>query len=227
MDSLTELGNPHDLKRMFNTPDYSKWHAFRDSEDARYVGLCLPRILMRRPYKSELMEGTFSFHEHVDGTDDEKYLWGNAAYAFVARLTYAVANVSCYEEYRLVDGWGLVHGLLVHTFNTDEGDVLSKGPNEVAISYRRTKELVELAFIPLVNCKNTDNATFVAAPSCHRPQLHHCQTRDHIVNDALLSDDLLGTMAALRLAHYWWSYKSIGHCSGDSWQVDFHHCDGR
>ena len=80
LDSFADLGVPRDLAKVFDTVEYAKWKSFRDSEDARYVGLTLPHTLMRLPYGVETVpvEG-FNFREDVDGTDHRKYLWGNAA----------------------------------------------------------------------------------------------------------------------------------------------------
>ena len=83
VESFGELGRPRDLAKVFDTVEYAKWKAFRESEDARYVGLTLPRFLGRLPYNP--VDGTategFNFVEDVDGSDHHKYLWCNAAYA--------------------------------------------------------------------------------------------------------------------------------------------------
>src|ERR1700747_2411440 len=42
MDSWTELANPRDLGKVFDTPEYAAWKGLRDQDDSRYVGLCLP-----------------------------------------------------------------------------------------------------------------------------------------------------------------------------------------
>jgi len=42
--------NPRDLSKLFDTPEYAAWRSLRDSDDARYVGLCMPRVLARLPY---------------------------------------------------------------------------------------------------------------------------------------------------------------------------------
>src|SRR5688572_15879162 len=44
------LPNLKDLKSLFEGPQYTKWQAFRESEDARYVGLTLPRFLLCLPF---------------------------------------------------------------------------------------------------------------------------------------------------------------------------------
>ena len=82
MDSWTELSNPRDLGKVFDTPEYAAWKGLRDQDDSRYVGLCMPRVLARLPYgaKSEPVE-EFAFEEETDGHKGEKYGWMNAAYA--------------------------------------------------------------------------------------------------------------------------------------------------
>ena len=68
MDSWTELSNPRDLSKVFDTPEYAAWKGLRDQDDSRYVGLCMPRVLARLPYgaKSEPVE-EFAFEEDTDG----------------------------------------------------------------------------------------------------------------------------------------------------------------
>lgn len=71
---------------------------------------------------------------------------------------------------RGVEGGGLVEGLPVHTFKTQDGEVVFKCPTEIAITDRREKELSDLGFIPLVHCKNTDYAAFFGAQSTQKPK---------------------------------------------------------
>ena len=47
MDSWQELGNPRDLTKILQSPEYAKWRSLRESEDARYIGLAMPRFLAR------------------------------------------------------------------------------------------------------------------------------------------------------------------------------------
>ncbi len=48
--TFTELAGPRDLEKIFDNETYLKWNMFRKSDDSRYVGLCLPHVLMRLPY---------------------------------------------------------------------------------------------------------------------------------------------------------------------------------
>src|SRR6201988_2414872 len=50
LESFTSLDAPRDLAKIFDSTEYAKWKGFRQSEDSRYVALCLPRTLSRLPY---------------------------------------------------------------------------------------------------------------------------------------------------------------------------------
>jgi len=200
MESFTELGNPRDLSKVFDTTEYAKWKSFRQSEDSRYVGLCVPHILMRLPYgkTTSPVEG-FDYEEGVDGSDHSKYLWGNAAYALGTRLTEAFAKHAWCAAIRGVEGGGLVEGLPSHTFATDEGDVALKCPTEIAITDRREKELADQGFIPLVHCKGTDYAAFFSVQSSQKAKLYD---KDAANASARLSTQLPYILAVSRFAHY-------------------------
>jgi type VI secretion system protein ImpC len=200
LDSFADLGGPRDLAKIFQSVDYAKWRSFRDSEDSRYVALTLPHVLGRLPYgqATEPTEG-FSYEEDVDGTDHSKYLWMNAAWAMGTRLTDAFAKYGWTAAIRGVEGGGLVQGLPVHTFKTDEGDVALKCPTEIAITDRREKELADLGFIPLVHCKGTDFAAFFSTQSVNKPKKYDSDAANA---NARLSSQLQYILAISRFAHY-------------------------
>src|SRR3984893_10144200 len=81
MDSWQQLANPRDLAKIFGAPDYAAWRSLRESDDAKYVGLAMPRFLARLPYgaKTSPVE-EFDFEEETAAGDHSKYTWANAAY---------------------------------------------------------------------------------------------------------------------------------------------------
>jgi type VI secretion system protein ImpC len=200
LEGFGQLGEPRDLAKIFESVEYAKWKSFRESEDSRYVGLCLPHTLMRLPYgdKTRRTEG-FRYEEDVDGRDHKKYLWGNAAYAMGARITDAFAKCGWLASIRGVQGGGLVEGLPTHTFHTDEGDIALKCPTEVAITDRREKEFSDLGFIPLVHCKGRDFAAFFATQSCQKAKLYN---KDEANANARLSTQLQYILCVSRFSHY-------------------------
>ncbi len=200
LDTFTNLDAPRDLAKVFDTTEYAKWKSFRNSEDSRYVSLCVPHILMRLPYGKEgkQIEG-FAFEEGVDGTEHSKYLWSNAAYALGARITNAFALYGWCAAIRGVEGGGLVEGLPVHNFYTGEGDVAMKCPTEVPITDRREKELADLGFVPLVHCKGTDYAAFFSVQSCQKSKIYDQEAANA---NARLSTQTPYILAVSRFAHY-------------------------
>ncbi|MDR7049134.1 type VI secretion system protein ImpC [Duganella sp. 3397] len=201
LETYSDLGKPRDLSKVFDTVEYAKWKSFRESEDARYVGLTLPRFLGRLPFNpadGATVDG-FNFVEDVDGTDHQKYLWCNAAYAFGTKLTNAFEDYGWCAAIRGVEGGGLVEDLPTHTFKTDEGEVALKCPTEIAITDRREKELSDLGFISLVHCKNTDYAAFFGAQSTQKAKKYNTDAANA---NAVLSAQLQYIFAVSRIAHY-------------------------
>jgi type VI secretion system protein ImpC len=201
LETYADLGRPRDLSKVFDTVEYAKWKSFRESEDARYVGLTLPRFLGRLPFNPKdgaTVEG-FNFVEDVDGTDHSKYLWCNATYAFGAKLTKAFEDFGWCAAIRGVEGGGLVEDLPTHTFKTDEGEIALKCPTEIAITDRREKELSDLGFISLVHCKNTDYAAFFGAQSAQKSKKYNTDSANA---NAVLSAQLQYIFTVSRIAHY-------------------------
>ncbi|MEZ5428869.1 MAG: type VI secretion system contractile sheath large subunit [Pyrinomonadaceae bacterium] len=199
-DTFSEMTEVRDISKIFDRMEYMKWRSFRESEDSRYVGLTLPHVLGREPYGAATRPTeSFAFEEDVDGTDHQKYLWSNAAYAMGTRLTEAFSMHGWCVAIRGVEGGGLVDGLPTHTFETDEGEVAMKCPTEVAITDRREKEFSDNGFIPLVHCKNTDYAAFFATQSCNKPKKYDT---DEANANARLSSQLQYIFATSRFAHY-------------------------
>jgi type VI secretion system protein ImpC len=200
MDSWAELANPRDLTRIFQTPEYAAWRSLRDSEDARYLGLCLPRVLVRLPYgaRTDPTEG-FAFEEAAEGPDGRGYLWANAAYAMAANLVRAFGLYSWCVRIRGVDTGGAVEGLPVLTFPTADGDVDRRCSTEIALSNRREAELTRNGFIPLVHRKGCDFAAFIGVPSLQKPGEYADSAAS--VN-AAISSRLPYLFACCRFAHY-------------------------
>src|SRR5467141_33946 len=200
MDSWNELMNPRDLSKLFDTPEYAAWRSLRDSDDARYVGLCMPRVLARLPYgaKTEPVE-EFAFEEDNDGHKGEKYAWMNAAYAMAANINRAFKEYGWCARIRGVQSGGEVENLPTHTFPTDDGGVDMKCPTEIAITDRREAELAKNGLIPLSHWKNTDYGVFVGAQSLQKPAEY--DDPDATAN-ANLSARLPYLFATCRFAHY-------------------------
>ena len=200
MESWQELSNPRDLTKIFQMPEYAGWRSLRESEDARYIGLAMPRFLARRPYgaKTNPVE-EFDFEEDANGPDARKYTWANAAYAMAVNINRSFKEYGWCSRIRGIESGGAVEGLPTHTFPTDDGGVDLRCPTEIAISDRREAELAKNGFMPLVYKKNTDFAAFIGAQSLHKPAQY--DDPDATANAALAAR-LPYLFATCRFAHY-------------------------
>jgi type VI secretion system protein ImpC len=200
MDSWRELANPRDLGKIFENSEYSAWRTLRESEDARYLGLAMPRFLARLPYgvRTNPVE-SFDFEEEVEGPDHHRYVWANSAYAMAANITRAFKAHGWCTTIRGVEAGGAVTGLPVHAFPTDDGGIDIKCPTEIAISDRREAELAKSGFMPLVHRKHSDFAAFIGAQSLHQPAEY--DDPDATAN-AQLAARLPYLFASCRFAHY-------------------------
>ena len=199
-DTFTELSIPRDLAKQFESTELIKWRAFRESEDSRYVALTLPHVLLRLPYGPDTIPvDEFEFREDVDGKDHSKYLWGSSAYALAQRITDAFAKYKWCAAIRGVEGGGLIEGLPVHTFKTEDGDIAMKCPTEVSITDRRENELNNLGFLAVCHRKNSDQAAYFGGQTSNKPKVYN--TNEANAN-ARISGMLPYVLAASRFAHY-------------------------
>ncbi len=200
MDSWNEINNPHDIGSLFDAPDYAAWRGLRDSENARYVGMVMPRMMSRLPYgEDSLPVEDFNFNEDTDGHTGEKYGWMNAAYAMGANIARAHKEFGWTVQIRGVQSGGEVINLPTHSFTTDAGATDLKCPTEVAITDRREAELSKAGLISLVHRSNTDKAAFIGAQSLYKPK--KMQT-DAATSSENLSARLPYMFAVSRFAHY-------------------------
>lgn len=207
-DNWTELTKPRDLEKVFESLEYTKWRSFRDSEDARFVTLAMPRVLSRLPYgEATTPIEEFRYEEFdIDGksgmantTDHDNYCWMNASYVLGARMTEAFAKYGFCTAIRGAEGGGKVENLPSHLFVSDDGDPDLKCPTEIGITDRREAELSKLGFLPLCHYKNTDYAVFFGAQTCQKPLKY--DNPDATAN-AAISSRLPYIMATSRFAHY-------------------------
>ena len=200
MDSWGELANPRDLTKIFTTPEYAGWRSLRESEDARYLALCMPRFLGRLPYGPKTSPvDAFNFEEDTQGAEHDKYSWCNAAYAMATNINRSFKEYGWCSRIRGVESGGAVANLPTHTFPTDDGGTDMKCPTEIAISDRREAELSKNGFLAMIHRKNSDFAAFIGAQSLQKPTEY--DDPDATANAALAAR-LPYLFACNRFAHY-------------------------
>jgi type VI secretion system protein ImpC len=207
LESWTDLATPRDLAMTFETKAYTRWRSYRESDDARFVTLTLPRVLARLPYGANTKPiEEFNYEESPDDAQGrpqalphDEYCWMNASYVLGARLTDAFAKYGWCTAIRGAEGGGKVEGLPAHIFTSDDGDADLKCPTEIGITDRRENELGKLGFLPLSHYKNTDYAVFFGGQSTQKPKTYD---RPEATANAAISARLPYMMATGRFAHY-------------------------
>lgn len=204
LDHFGDLERQIDLDRTFSQPDFLAWRRFRETEDARFVGLTLPSALMRLPYTDDVsrVDG-FRFREDVSDPNGDGYLWGNPAYAYGGVLIRAFSTTGWLADVRGVrrdePGGGIVQNLPVHSFNTDRTGVAIKSSTDVAITDQQEKQLTELGFIPLCHCPDTPYSCFYGSQSVQSPRSYSTAAA---TANARISAMLHYILCASRFAHY-------------------------
>ena len=206
-EDFTELSNPRDLERIFDSAEYTQWRSFRESDDSRFVTMVMPRTLARLPYgKATNPVEEFNFEElplNPDGTakptENNDYTWMNACYSMGTTLTNAFATYGWCTSIRGAENGGKVEGLPTHTFKSDDGSMHQQCPTEVGITDRREAELSKLGFLPLCHYKNTDFAVFFGSQTTQKPKKF--SDPDSSAN-AEISSRLPYILATSRIAHY-------------------------
>lgn len=204
LDDFTGLEQRLDHERTFDGVEYAKWKSLRAKEDARFLGLTLPRVLMRAPYEDDGGRiDRFRFHEDVGGPDRSKYLWGGAGYAFGAVLVRAFAQAGWLADIRGarrgIEGGGLVTGLPMHGFGVEKGGYVKKSSTDVMITEQLEKQLSDLGFIPMCSSKDTDYSVFYSNQSLQKPAKYD---RPAATVNAQISAMLQYMLCVSRFAHY-------------------------
>jgi len=197
------LPNPQDLEQIVSNPAYASWQSLRESEDARYIGLTMPRVLARLPYGTDTVPVKgFTFEEEVGG-DHNKYVWMNAAFPMGVNINRSHKLFGWGTQIRGVENGGTVLNLPVHSFPTDDGSIAMKCPTEVAIDDRREAELAKLGLMPILHRKNTDLAAFIGAHSLQDDETRAGRLVDpDAQSNERLSANLPYLFPVSRFAHY-------------------------
>jgi type VI secretion system protein ImpC len=201
--SIAELAAIRDLTAHMDHPRFSKWQALRASPEAAYIGLALPRYILRLPYDPENNPSTLPIHysekiRNGDLAEDEDYLWGNAAVLVAKNLVRSFEEAGWCQSIRGPEGGGLVSGLPVHTFNV-RGEAELKIPVELQIPDFRELDFAKCGLMPLVYKKGTGVACFFSAQSIKLPK-HMMDPKDQ--ENSQLVTNLAYTFSITRLAHY-------------------------
>jgi len=203
LESFANLELPLNLARTFDQLDYLKWRAFRDLDDARFIGLALPRVVYRRPYGDTpgIAHG-FDFREDTSAPDRSGYLWGNPVFTLAACAVRSFAESNWLADVRGArpdaSNGGKVVGLPAIGYGTGSAET-PRSVTDAHLTDIQETELADLGFIPLCHTPGAAEAAFYTTPSAQKPKTF--QDAPATAN-ARLSAMLHYILCASRFAHY-------------------------
>ena len=184
------------VANLLDKSDYIHWREFRDASESRYVGLTLPKFLLRLPYGRQNPVRHRPYTEFCCQHTD--FLWGNASYAFAANLLKSFSAHGWAIQIRGEKSGGIVPDLPLYEYEVSRG-IQKKIPTETIIPETRELELAELGFIPLSVYKEKSFACFYSANSTQNSKSY---SKTSATANAHLNARLPYVFLASRIAHY-------------------------
>jgi type VI secretion system protein ImpC len=188
-----------DLAGLLRHPRYGAWEKLRDSPEAAFLALCLPRYLLRKPYHPERNPGgELPFAEKAGERGDADYLWGSASVLFARNLARSFERSGWCQNIRGPKGGGMIGDLVQHEFAVrDDGEL--KAPLEVSIPDHNELQFANAGFIPLIYKPQTGEACFFSCQSLKLPKRFDDAKS---TENAQLLTNLSYTLSITRIAHY-------------------------
>ncbi len=203
LDGFADLGTGIDPVAVFDGIEHARWQRLRAMEDMRFVGLTVPRMLLRLPYRngSRTRRDGFPYAEDA-GADGAGLLWGNAAFAFATVAVRQFAASGWFSDLRGVMqdhvGGGLVTGLPTYAFGTDAHGIAAQPPVEVRLTSAQEQALSDAGLIPLSAVPYAPQVLFNSNGSLHVPARYD---RQEATLNARISSMLQYVLCAARFAH--------------------------
>lgn len=186
INNFCELKWPFHLKELFSSIEYVHWKNMQRLDSTRYIGLVMPRILMRQPIESY-------FEEKIRRHED--YLWGNPAFAFGVSAIHAFRETGWFVEMRGSRFGEQIKLPRVH-FDTRLGQhFLPKCSVDYQFTASMVEELSDYGFIPLTDHPWVNQATFYHLRSLYK-------NRDKMTNQDYFSSMFHYLLSLSRFAHY-------------------------
>jgi type VI secretion system protein ImpD len=206
VETFSDLSHVQDLFAVFRAPEYLRWRNFQKLDDARFLGIVVPRVLLREPWSDEgSRTDRFRYQEGRRGLDFDDWLWGNGVYAFGAVVARAFRDWGWFADIRGTrldtEEAGLVTGFPAPRYSTGE-TVAFRRPLEVEITDAKQKALESLGFISLSPCRLTPFMAFLGAQSVHVDDEQKRFGSDIAEVNNQLSSMLQYMLCVSRFAHY-------------------------
>ena len=197
-NDIVELAEIKELDKHMLQPRFEKWQELRDSDEAAYIGLTLPRFLMRQPYDPDNNSPGKNLDYKEKVSKHEDFLWCNAAFLFAKNMIRSFSKSGWCQYIRGPKGGGKIEHLPRYEFNIN-GQKETKAPIELVIPDYRELAFADAGFIPLVYRKGSSDACFFSSKSIKKSK----DFKDPLdTENSQLVTNLAYTFSITRIAHY-------------------------
>jgi type VI secretion system protein ImpC len=164
-DSLAATPNPRDWGGG-DADGRQHWEALRASPSAQWIGLALPRMLLRLPYGPDTDEiDSFAFEEVAEASDHRRFLWGNPAVGCAALICQAFTE----------RGWQMSPGDILDIADLpaysypadDERKILACA--EVYLTETAADRILDQGLMPIMSLHNTNRVRLLRFQSIASP----------------------------------------------------------
>ena len=204
IERFAALGAGLDVADAFEGEAFIRWRSLRAQDDARFIGLALPRVLLRHRWLADdrrRIDG-FRYAEDV-GADGGGLLWGNAAFVFAVAVIRRFDQSGWFADLRGApqdrEAGGLVRDLPPFVFDTDAHGIAAQAPLEVRVSGVQEQGLSELGLLPVTAAPYSVALLFNTNASLHAPPSYD---RAEATWNARISSMLQYMLCVSRFAHY-------------------------
>jgi type VI secretion system protein ImpC len=206
LDNFTGIYKLRDISKLLQSKNYIQFRAFREAEEAKYVGLVMPRYMARLPYDpvnnpiSKIPSYTENLMQDdlINVNDHNKYCWSNSIYAYLGVAAKAFVESGWFGNIAGPENGGEVCELNISMYMNEDNERLVKCPTETVITDRKEKELSDHGIISLCYCRDTNKAVFFSNSSCYKPASYNSAEAS---SSAYLCSILANTLNVGRFAH--------------------------
>ncbi len=200
LKSFANINEPYSMSKIFDGIDLAEYKSFRETPDAKYLSLLLPRVMGRIPYNTLINPVKFlNFIEEVSPENEKHYSWMNAAYVYMTQIATSYGLYGWFGSITGAENGGRVNNLPLYIYKDKNGESIGKCPTEAAITDRREKELSDLGFISLCNAKDENYGVFFGSNNAYKPPIFSKETANANSDLTTKTPFMLNTS---RFAHY-------------------------
>ena len=176
------------INNVLNTQDYNSWKVLRNAPNAQFLGLVMPRILLRSRYENRYIG--FPFHQRPS---DSEGLWGSASFAFIRTVIAEFQRCGWFGFLKFISTEAGMGAVLAESQYPVPKATHRGARARVRLTGSLARTYAEMGFIPLAESTKSNRLYFVGNRSVAKCAKSHLKE---------ITTQLQSQMIVCRLVHY-------------------------